>query len=722
MKLNAGISKIFKKSDKKPSLSFEEKENMIIISKIDNIYNNIKEEPKYFIMIRYIFVFYFMFCYSLIWVQYTITADQKNNSYCFDRISNSFEICDYNAYCNDEFDNSIKIFILSTDPTLPDIDTKIETYRINQKYREFFIKDFAVYKKKNYNILNEYKKVVKSYLVVIQITNFENFDLLITFRQYCARINNLVIFVLGLFFGITVSAFTVGFVSDVLGRKKVLIFSAFVAGVASILLSTLTISLLQAPNFNNKPYNELKNQYHKMLNLDEFRIDEVYMNKFEEIVKEVYSNKAIRSASKDFFVLFYGLQGVIMFAISGSINIALSFLLENSINESYIFLNYFLFILSNPLGYFLQYIITTKSNNFYYLYIIIGICFILLGFFTIFFLYESPRYNFEFGEYNEITKLFRKEVKTSEIDHLYIKLDNQSQVLHYNKLHVNELKLGNKNKIYNIFKLIFSRLCCYGHQKQKQKIQMDLIDKDYCVIKKEDMIMNPLVLWATVFSIKSISNNYVMIICFVVNVSTLYSIVMNGLMKPYLINRADIYLSTYIVNSWQFIITCTIVISDVIYYGILKFFGHEYILFISFSMCCIFAFLNELLNVYFYYPEDLNDNINSVSNFNKTNGDALKITTIIVFFFSNGLYFIMFFYLIKFTKTAYRCFFLGLFMFFHYFSLLFGNLIVLYFDKSFFYVAILSALGFVNTYFMYTDFEFSIISDYRKLDVNRNDE
>jgi len=53
---------------------------------------------------------------------------------------------------------------------------------------------------------------------------------------------------------------------------------------------------------------------------------------------------------------------------------------------------------------------------------------------------------------------------------------------------------------------------------------------------------------------------------------------------------------------------------------------------------------------------------------------------------------------------------------------LFGNLIVLYFDKSFFYVAILSALGFVNTYFMYTDFEFSIISDYRKLDVNRNDE
>ena len=54
-------------------------------------------------------------------------------------------------------------------------------------------------------------------------------------------------------------------------------------------------------------------------------------------------------------------------------------------------------------------------------------------------------------------------------------------------------------------------------------------------------------------------------------------------------------------------------------------------------------------------------------------------------------------------------------------TMLFGMLIIHYFEKSFLYVAVSGILGLVNTYFMYNDFDFSMISDFRKIDINRTD-
>ena len=70
------------------------------------------------------------------------------------------------------------------------------------------------------------------------------------------------------------------------------------------------------------------------------------MNNFINIVQEVYSNRAIRKASSDFIFLFYILQGMLMFTMSGSLNVAVSYSLENSMNDGIVFWNFFFFIIS----------------------------------------------------------------------------------------------------------------------------------------------------------------------------------------------------------------------------------------------------------------------------------------------------------------------------------------------------------------------------------------
>jgi len=50
------------------------------------------------------------------------------------------------------------------------------------------------------------------------------------------------------------------------------------------------------------------------------------------------------------------------------------------------------------------------------------------------------------------------------------------------------------------------------------------------------------------------------------------------------------------------------------------------------------------------------------------------------------------------------------------------NAIVLFFEKTMFYVAIASILGFINTYFMGQDFDYNMITDFRVVELNKVDE
>ena len=128
-------------NDDKTVLSMDEKEKMLIISKVDHIYNSIKVEPDYFANIRYLIFFLGTISFALMWTQISMTFFSKNNVYCFDKYSNDFKVCDLLKLCY-ENDNGSQNPIFTNDMSLVNLDVLIETKNINSKYKEFFIKDF----------------------------------------------------------------------------------------------------------------------------------------------------------------------------------------------------------------------------------------------------------------------------------------------------------------------------------------------------------------------------------------------------------------------------------------------------------------------------------------------------------------------------------------------------------------------------------------------------
>ena len=142
------------KLDKKLPLTKEEKEKRIIIAKIENIYGYFnKDEPTYYIFVRYLTLVICTFCFSIVWSFSFFTSRKINNSYCLDNYSNTFIICDFGVYCW-ETDFTHNIYIYTDDSTLANPDVIKETYNVNKKYTHFFTKGRPNFQRANYDIIN----------------------------------------------------------------------------------------------------------------------------------------------------------------------------------------------------------------------------------------------------------------------------------------------------------------------------------------------------------------------------------------------------------------------------------------------------------------------------------------------------------------------------------------------------------------------------------------
>ena len=90
---------------------------------------------------------------------------------------------------------------------------------------------------------------------------------------------------------------------------------------------------------------------------------------------------------------------------------------------------------------------------------------------------------------------------------------------------------------------------------------------------------------------------------------------------------------------------------------------------------------------------------------------------VIITFFSYGLFYTVYLYIVKYSKTIYRCLLFGFCQIILDFTMIFSNGLNLRFDKNMFFITIASIIGFVNAYFVNQDFDDNIISDYRKMEL-----
>jgi hypothetical protein len=125
--------------------------------------------------------------------------------------------------------------------------------------------------------------------------------------------------------------------------------------------------------------------------------------------------------------------------------------------------------------------------------------------------------------------------------------------------------------------------------------------------------------------------------------------------------------------------------------------------------------------MYILVPEDRNKDYYNSPNILAENKQSFMMAILcVICFFTYGLYFTLFFFLTKFTKTLYRCFLYGWCCVIIDVMLIFASGLTQYFQKNMLYTTVASLIGFISAYFIDGDMGFNIVSDFRKIEIEEN--
>jgi len=454
-------------------------------------------------------------------------------------------------------------------------------------------------------------------------------------------------------------------------------------------------------------------------NLDIFRVDNEYFDNFQTILGEIKETKSVSLAFKNNMVFYLLINFFIGSSVPPSLNISLAYILENALNDQMIYWNYLVYMQTSIIGFVLITIMISFLDGILMFSLILGISHITCAIVILFCLHESPRYLYEYGDYKEITRIFRIIVPT-ELDKLYVCPEKNND--NGKKPFEQELQIIEKSTTKSIMREIEENTFFHNHIINKKKLIKEIKEKDFCNISRANFVKDPILLYNIIYSNPQINKNLFIIISFVINCSICYFIVVNSLNKDFISTRISAINDKYIFNSTFFWIGVLQVLSCFAIYWILKFFGYSMLLFIGFGFTIIFSFLLELFSIFYKDNNDINSYLYTITQYYSGNISTLTSLTFLVSISVNIVYFLMFFYLTKFTKTQYRCSFYGVCRIYFDLMMIMVNAIVLFFEKTMFYVAIASILGFINTYFMGQDFDYNMITDFRVVELNKVDE
>ena len=691
------------------TLSDDDKKNMLLVAKVENIYMNIKEEPTYFnksilLILSLVFV-NALYVWLTFFIQY---SPLKNNQYCLDNTSNEFIICEAKKIDKKVINNYIY------QDTYYDYDILKEIEMVNKKYKKFFLKDLIYFSIINYDRQDRFKSIIDQYSVIIYVTykeqwNFSN-SLRIGHRESFLPIG---IFMVG---GIILGAICGSFITDVLGRRKQIMISSLLLSLSClgifIFLFIITEShyyLILPP----EPENNIK--FNKAIDFTiEYDLDEEYKKDYIEILSSIYRTREMNKAFDDYKIIFLILVGISAYA-SVNIDIAsLSYIMEISINEASTYWNYCTYWMVKYAAFAICFIILTLGNNIYVLFFIIGILLLVIYIMIAIFIYESPRYNFEFSDYTSMTKFFYSTVTTNDLDKLYIDpliIEKEKPVV------VAEIERNEEYQKESITDQIMNKLMFFSSKKTISKIKRKINKYEYANVTRSELIRNPFIMYHILMFDKHLRKNFLILLSLSFNIFLINYLVSSSFCQYFVYARSDLYYN-WIINQYPILLAVTMLISSYIYFIIIKYLGYIRLMFVSFMGIFICSIICEVINLFNKKVIDLNSFEYNSSKYEWSEKRGwLNFFLCIITFFSYGLCFIQTFYVIQFSKTISRCMIQGVVKITSGAAIILSSMINQNFDKSFFYMTIASITGWVHCYFIYSDFDFSIITDFRKIEI-----
>ena len=608
-------------------------------------------------------------CY--LWIFNYMFSDHKNRFFCYNSDVKEFGICTISEVCPTTGNHD---FIYINDKSLSNKNIKEEIQNINNKYLQFFVHESVVFSKLNKKFMKS-ERTLSKYSVTIISSKNEKYLFNNSFRVGCDEYFIEILLMISI--ASILGNIIFGILSDIWGRKKILILVVFIeiAGGYVLFVSSFLIQNLRHVDDISEKFSEdfLSNFIYSIDDKSNLVYD--YQTNFNNIKQEVYESLFIKHRFQKYKIfVFIGIY--LIFTANSSIKIiSLSYLLENALTEDTMSLYYLFFIFSTPLSIILASFLVIYMNSFHFPILLITSAQLIIIILIIIYFFESQRYNFEYCFYSRITEfteyiLGKDELKlnyrvkdeeknnvdisnTLEKDNanffgIYYSIDDYRIQTELNNEKINE-------NTHYLDSIRFPRNFFYKFLYNNELIQKPASKN---LIERFNLYRNPFYLFKLMAKDKQFKKKSGITFSFIISLSIVINLSLQRITSNYLVQREKLITSS-VFGTYLFLYICItfILLFPFIHY-LIKCFGIYIILFpclilitisaVFFEMICFLNPNGDFIDLTKYHDGDNAKLVDS----------ANKYLLPFVYFISFSyvlLDYVLYFFIIKLTKTIYRC-------------------------------------------------------------------
>ena len=669
-------------------------EKRYIVDDIDNIYVLLKE-PKFKLRVQEFLHYFIVFLVCIYyWIFLFLTGDKFERNYYL-TANEQFDSCSEEQICSFP-ENSANFIIFNSSFTYYNYssDTKEffmeESNTLNKFYRPFFIRYIVFLNSYRLTAVMHNDYISERPMLTVIITNKEKWDMFNRYFSLCEFDNYYFSMLVMIAIGGVIGSFLFGFLSDIYGRRLIILITLLLSTIGTIGICIL--SFLLDSLYSNK----LK-----------FYLEKCSSNSFfcdVNIWPYYYAQNITKEKYKDVFIYYLFCIFLLNMALWPLLKSCMALLVENSKGELEVLINFRRYnVMFQGLPPLCTTLILVAINNFTLTFLILSIINIITLILSFIFLDESIRYYYEYGEWENLTKVLLNTYKINLDDFRTLneeqfkqfqKIENSKSFLKLNTYKYNKSFIKVDGTYYKHYIEAASTL------KRNIKRNVDF------VIKLDDIKSYPLLIITTLWANHALKNSKTLLIIILILLYINMDLFQKELLEPPFFSVKDFYFGggfNYIINSVFFIYLIINVLSNYFYYCFYRIECFKTIIYISQIFISFNFFLYHILITHADKSQmNLNEYNLSMFHyfFNSLRTDFTLFLLFAIYFALNGVIFYVYLLIVKISQTIHRCTFFSLHSIALIVALIISELIYYYMEYYFLFLGVVNLLCLITFAFL----------------------
>ena len=669
-------------------------EKRYIVDDIDNIYVLLKE-AKFKLRVQEFLNYFIVFLVCIYyWIFLFLTGDKFERNYYL-TANEQFDSCSEEQICSFP-ENSANFIIFNSSFTYYNYssDTKEffmeESNTLNKFYRPFFIRYIVFLNSYRLTAVMHNDYISERPMLTVIITNKEKWDMFNRYFSLCEFDNYYFSMLVMIAIGGVIGSFLFGFLSDIYGRRLIILITLLLSTIGTIGICIL--SFLLDSLYSNK----LK-----------FYLEKCDRNSFfcdVNIWPYYYAQNITKEKYKDIFIYYLFCIFLLNMALWPLLKSCMALLVENSKGELEVLINFRRYnVMFQGLPPLCTTLILVAINNFTLTFLILSIINIITLILSFIFLDESIRYYYEYGEWENLTKVLLNTYKINLDDFRTLneeqfkqfqKIENSKSFLKLNTYKYNKSFIKVDGTYYKHYIEAASTL------KRNIKRNVDF------VIKLDDIKSYPLLIITTLWANHALKNSKTLLIIILILLYINMDLFQKELLEPPFFSVKDFYFGggfNYIINSVFFIYLIINVLSNYFYYCFYRIECFKTIIYISQIFISFNFFLYHILITHADKSQmNLNEYNLSMFHyfFNSLRTDFTLFLLFAIYFALNGVIFYVYLLIVKISQTIHRCTFFSLHSIALIVALIISELIYYYMEYYFLFLGVVNLLCLITFAFL----------------------